>query len=124
MAPASCMARTLPRVAGTFTTSIPVALVKGSKIAFTLASSYDPPMVRMMTLPAALDRRVQMNGAAVARPAPATKVRREILIVRSVMSWPPAPGGVRGALSFRVLGRVVGTVGGKSLVTRDLRHES
>src|SRR5437867_12476582 len=50
-------------------------------------------MVRMITLPAPLDRRVQMNGAAVARPAPATKVRREILFVRSVMSWPPAPGG-------------------------------
>ena len=68
------MARTLPSVAGTFTTSIPVALMKGSKIAFTLASSYDPPIVRMMTLPAAPARRVHTKGpAAAARPAPATK---------------------------------------------------
>ena len=74
------MARTLPSVAGTFTTSMPVAFVKGSKIAFTVDSSYDPPIVRMMTLPAAPARCVHTNGpAAAARPAPATNLRRVIL---------------------------------------------
>jgi hypothetical protein len=39
MFPDSNMASSLPRLAGTLTISIPVAFVKGSKIAFTLASS-------------------------------------------------------------------------------------
>jgi len=65
--------------------------VKGSKIDFTVASSYEPPMVRMMTFPAALDRPVQMNGlAAAAMAVTARNFRREILprAVRSIMVSP------------------------------------
>ena len=39
MLPDSNIASSLPSVAGTFTTSMPVAFVKGSKMAFTVDSS-------------------------------------------------------------------------------------
>src|SRR5262245_55156769 len=81
-------------------------------------------MVRMMTFPDALARRVHTNGAAAARlapatPAVATNVRRDILLgcvsVRSFMALPPATGGCLARSTYRT-GRVVGIVGGTSLV--------
>ena len=120
-------------MAGTLTISMPVAFVNGSKIAFTLASSYDPPIVRMTTLPAAPARGIRTNGpvAATATPAvPARNVRREILVrvlardavipaalprsVRSIIGVPSCARGVPGALNRRASGRVVGIVGGTS----------
>src|SRR5206468_79187 len=133
MLPDSNIARSFPRVAGTLTISMPVAFVNGSKIAFTLASSYDPPIVRMTTLPAAPARGIRTNGpvAATATPAvPARNVRREILVrvlardavipaalprsVRSIIGVPSCARGVPGALNRRASGRVVGIVGGTS----------
>src|SRR5262249_1521957 len=122
MLPASCMARTLPRVAGTFTTSMPVAFVKGSNITFTFASPWAPRRGRLMPFPAALARRVHTKGAAAARlapatPAVATNVRRDIVLgcvsVRSLMALPPAPGGCPARSTYRT-GCVVGIVGGTS----------
>src|SRR5712692_8830369 len=128
--PDSNIARSFPSVAGTLTTSMPVAFVNGSKIAFTLASSYDPPIVRMTTLPAAPARGIQTNGPVAATAAPARNVRREILVrlpardavtpaalprsVRSIIGLPSCARGVPGALNRRASGRVVGIVGGTS----------
>src|SRR5215468_4141709 len=79
-------------------------------------------MVRMMTFPAALARRVHTKGAAAARlapatPAVATNVRRDIVLgcvsVRSLMALPPAPGGCPARSTYRT-GCVVGIVRGTS----------
>src|SRR5262249_34318376 len=90
---------------GTFTTSTPLALVKGSKMVLTTASSYAPPMVRTTIRPAAPARRTHTHGAAAApaRPAlPARKVRRvrppptpgtPRSLVDSLIVVPPPPGG-------------------------------
>src|SRR6266702_1503900 len=112
MLPDSNIARSFHRVAGTLTTSMPVAFVNGSKIAFTLASSYDPPIVRMTTLPAAPARGTQTNGRVAARDAviPAALPRS----VRSIIGVPSCARGVPGALNRRASGRVVGIVGGTS----------
>src|SRR5262245_6239724 len=111
MLPDSNIAMSFPRVAGTFTTSTPVALVKGSKMVLTTASSYAPPMVRTTIRPAAPARRTHTHGAA--RPAlPARKVRRVTppptrgtlrSLVASLMVLPPPPGGAPdvGSASLR-----------------------
>src|SRR5436309_15889076 len=84
MLPDSNIARSFPRLAGTLTTSTPVALVKGSKMVLTTASSYAPPMVRTTILPAAPARRTHTNGAApAARPAALARKPRRVT---------PAPG--------------------------------
>jgi len=69
-------------------------------------------MVRIMTFPDALARRVHTKGAAAAKLAPATaavatKVRRDIVLgflsVRSLMALPPAPGGCPARSTYRTV---------------------
>src|SRR5262249_36065821 len=123
MLPDSNIARSFPRVAGTFSTSTPVALVKGSKMVLTTASSYAPPIVRTTIRPAPPACRAPTYVGAVApagaapparptppaRPAlPARKVRRVTppptrgtlrSLVDSLMVLPPPPGGTPDVVS-------------------------